>query len=155
MTNDGGTRHYTTYVHAPAKAVWDLLSSGDAQGDWYLPAAAWQLQDGGELAWGPGGQTVVSGRGVAHRPDAFFLAHTFAFGFLGEPAGEVRWRITPMGDVTQVWLRHELGDRPATEGIVGGSWPVMLARLKTLAERGTPMPEPVWPTDEGWDADPV
>ena len=155
MTSVDDDRHYTTYVHADASGVWDLLASGPAQGDWYMPAVAWDLHDGGELAWGASGQTFVAGVVTAVRPAARFLAHSFRLGFLDEPPGLVRWRVTQMGDVTQVWLRHQLAERPATGGIVGGSWPVMLARLKSLAETGKPMPEPVWPTTEGWDSDPT
>ena len=148
-------RHYTTYVHGEAPAVWDLLSTGSAQASWYMPANEWDLRDGGVLAWGMQRQTYVRGSDVKVRPEALFLSFLFSFEFLDEPPGRIRWRVTQMGEVTQVWLRHELVGRPATSGIVGGSWPVMLARLKSLVETATPMPEPVWPTNEGWDADPV
>ena len=154
MTNDD-ERHYTTYLHAAAPEVWSILTSDDSHADWYMPCLEWDLCEGGAVSWGSGGQVFVRGTVVAVRPDAFFLAHTFAFPFLPEPAGQVRWRATQMGEVTQLWLRHELANRPQTAGIVGGSWPVMLARLKTLVESGKTMPEPVWPAQEGWDSDPV
>ncbi|HEX7169135.1 MAG TPA: SRPBCC domain-containing protein [Acidimicrobiales bacterium] len=147
-------RHYTTYVNAPVDHVWDVLTSGPAQADWYMPAVAWGLDVGAKVVWGSAAQVFVSGEVTAVRADVGFLSHTFRFPFLDEPPGLVRWRVTQMGQVTQVWLRHELVTRPATDGIVGGSWPVMLARLKTLVETGSPMPEPVWPATEGWDTDP-
>ena len=156
MRDGDDERHYTTYVHAPAAETWQRLSGGESQASWYMPAVDWELRDEGRLSWGANDQVFVLGTIDAYRPDAFFLSHSFGFPFLDEPPGRVRWRITQMGEVTQVWLRHELGaQRPATGGIVGGSWPVMLARLKTLVETGQPMPEPVWPTTEGWDDDPT
>lgn len=143
-----------TYVAARPDAVWSVLVDPSAQGEWYLPALALDPQVGGRVAWGPPTGAVIEGEVRAWRPDVGFFAHTFAFTFLQEPPGLVRWRVTLMGEVTQVWLRHELSDRPHTASIVSGSWAAVLARLKTLIETGSPMPDPVWPETDGWDRDP-
>lgn len=147
-------RHFVTYVMAEPDGIWEEITTPDRNADWYMTCHALERNKGARVAWGPGDDPVITGEVRAFDQSHHFFAHTFAFTFLDEAPSLVRWRVTPMGEVTQVWLRHELEGRPQTEQIVGGSWNVILARLKTHCETGRNMPEPQWPEDPGWDADP-
>ncbi|MGH2544090.1 MAG: SRPBCC domain-containing protein, partial [Ardenticatenaceae bacterium] len=125
--------------------VWKALTRLDRQGEWYVaPCLAFGWERGERVAWGQPNAPVIEGKLVTWQP-ATYLAYSFEFTRLDEPASLVEWQVLPQGEVVWVEVKQRFPEEaPETQAIVTDGWTLVLARLKTLLETGQPLPWPEW-----------
>ncbi len=138
-----------TYIAADYETVWQAIVDGDQHADWFTaPAHLFNAERGAALRWATPEREVYSGemlhvergRGVA------WSMRFMGFGF-SEPSTELQILVQDRGPVVQVLVRHAFPGAPQSAALVErGGWDKVLARLKTYAETGSPMP---WPEEEG------
>lgn len=138
-----------TYIAADYETVWQAIVDGDQHGDWFTaPAELFNAERGAVLRWATPEREVYRGE-MLHVEHGRGVAWTMRFmGFdFSEPATELQILALDRGPVVHVLVRHEFTGAPlSAELVTRGGWDKVLARLKTYAETGTPMP---WPEEEG------
>ena len=143
MTNADPKHVYEVFVHAPAQAVWDVLTD-DSKTPLYQHfnmASRTDWREGGTIEFLMGDRVVIGGEIVELAPPRR-LVTTFHARWSDEVSvdkpSRVTWTIEALNDnVSKVTLVHDdFGGATATSKAVLAGWPETLSRLKTLVETG-------------------
>ncbi len=133
-----------TYIEADYDRVWRAFTTAEGYQAWYsTPCRVFGTEPGAECVWAVGERVTYRGELRSIEPGVG-LAHTFRFvGFGFEETTLVDIEIVQQGDVVYVCVQHDCSKAPETRALITEvGWSKSLARLKSLLERGTPMP---WP----------
>lgn len=151
------TRVYSIYIDAPAKEIFEAITSSEYTARYgYAAPVEYDLSPGGKHTtvaskemetMGMSG-VVVSGEVIEVDPPRK-LVQTWDPVWLEEPAVTLTWEITEYeGGPSHLTLTQDVTNAPETDrqtaggdnpGTGGGGWPWVLASMKTLLETGKPM----------------
>lgn len=151
------TRVYSIYIDAPAKEIFEAITSSEYTTRYgYAAPVEYDLSPGGKHASvaSPEMETmgmtgvVVSGEVIEVDPP-HKLVQTWDPVWLEEPAVTLTWEIQEYpGGPSHLTLTQDVTGAPETDrqtagganpGTGGGGWPWVLASMKTLLETGRPM----------------
>jgi uncharacterized protein YndB with AHSA1/START domain len=137
---------YVTYIATTPEKLWEALTDGEftrrywggrrIESDWNVGSPIRHVRQDGGIDWQ--GEVLES-----QRPR--LLSYTFHLHISDEHRGERPSRVTfelqPMGSVVKLTLTHEdFEPGSATLETTRHGWPAIMSSLKSLLERGSPLP---------------
>jgi uncharacterized protein YndB with AHSA1/START domain/DNA-binding transcriptional ArsR family regulator len=137
---------YVTYIATTPERLWEALTDGEftrhywggrrITSEWKVGAPVSHVREDGGVDW--------DGEVLRWEPPRL-LAYTFHMQISDDHRGERPSRVTfelePLGPVVRLTLTHdEFGPDSATLETTRHGWPAILSSLKSLLERGTPLP---------------
>jgi uncharacterized protein YndB with AHSA1/START domain len=144
------TFEYVMYIHAPATAVWDALTDPNrTQQYWHDTRLESSWRVGEELLFIRNGE--VTDRNVVLevvQPNLLRYSFKPVFAdFAHENPSRVTFFLDEDNGVTRLTLHHdEFAPESSVLPAIRIGWPLLLSSLKTLLERGTPLPVATFPT---------
>lgn len=132
-----------TYIRTTPEALWRALTTAEQTRQYFHgTSVSCDLRVGGRIAYrDDNGKLHLEGEILEIVPERLLVTtfdHKWSEG--GVPT-EVRYEITPMGEVCKLTLTHY--DYEKSMAGVESGWPVIFAGLKTLLETGRPLDIPV------------
>lgn len=137
---------YVTYIEATPERVWKALTDGAftreywvgrrIQSDWRVGAPVTHVREDGGIDW--------EGEVLAYAPPRL-LSYTFHMQVSevhrADRPSRVTFELEPMGAVVKLTLTHdEFAPDSATYETTRYGWPALMSSLKSLLERGRPLP---------------
>ena len=146
---------YTTYIRTTPERLWEALTSPTFTERYWNLSFETDWQEGSAMVWDNRGVRIEDPEQLvleAERPSRLsFTWHSFtpelaeAVGrgreefarAQSEPRSRVTFLIETAGDVVKLTVIHDGLERGGTVAeLIGGGWPVVLSKLKTLLETG-------------------
>jgi uncharacterized protein YndB with AHSA1/START domain/DNA-binding transcriptional ArsR family regulator len=146
---------YTTYIHTTPEQLWEALTSPAFTERYWNTSFETDWQPGSEMVWHNRGVRIADPEQVVLEADPprrlSYTWHTFtaelarAVGVSeelfatadAEPRSRVTFEIEPLGGAVKLTVLHEgLEPGGTVAELIGGGWPQVLSKLKTLLETG-------------------
>src|SRR3954467_6451412 len=152
---------YTTYIRTTPERLWQALTEPAFTERYWGIVFDTDWTTGAPMTWHQRGVTIADAEQRVVESEPYrrlsYTWHTFtpeladALDFTddtrerlaGEPRSKVTFEIEPYGDdqVKLTVVHDDLAADGLTLSLISGGWPRVLANLKTLLERGEPLPD--------------
>ena len=145
---------YTTYIQTTPEQLWEALTSSAFTDRYWGLSFDTDWAAGSPMVWNNHGVRIDDPAQVVLECDPYtrlsYTWHTFspelaqAVGrdedefarAAAEPRSKVTFHLEPAGPTVKLTVIHDCPPGSVVAGLIGGGWPIVLSKLKTLMETG-------------------